>query len=168
MTADPGWEIIHQTYRSRVSEVGSPAGKIAAADGFRYLAEDDTLDFDPSPAPRYFGSFTSSGAYWCGSTEYGVRPGTKNWSNRPVTAGNDPPGRGKNLALSYRHGVRGGISGTAQDNRGTVNALFFDGSVRRLTDRASRTPNLWYPKGAKVYKYQQGMIDDLRNNDLVP
>ena len=44
------------------------------------------------------------------------------------------------------------MSGDAHDNKGKINALFFDGSVRRLADVDSRKSVYWYPKGAKVTK----------------
>jgi prepilin-type N-terminal cleavage/methylation domain-containing protein/prepilin-type processing-associated H-X9-DG protein len=168
---DRSWEAQHETYKSVLTQVGSPAQKIAAADGTRYL-DNDLLDFDPFPVPRWYGSFTCSGAWWCGSTAWGVKPGTRNWSGRSVSAGSDPPGMGKNLALSYRHGPKrgAGLSGAAQDNRGQMNALFFDGSVRRLNDRQSRNPAYWYPKGTVVNPSAAGevMIDDLCPGDVVP
>jgi prepilin-type processing-associated H-X9-DG protein len=44
------------------------------------------------------------------------------------------------------------MSGDAHDNKGRINALFFDGSVRRLSDQDSRKSVYWYPRGAKVNK----------------
>lgn len=162
------WSVTMKSYKPKVTMVGDAARKIACADGTRYLAE-DMLDFDPSPAPTYFGSFTSAGAWWCGSTAYGVKSGSKNWSGRAVSAGGDPPGQGRNLALSYRHGNLSGGE-TADTNSGKMNALFFDGSVRTLNDKQSRNPILWYPKGSRVNgnAWREGMIDDLGSNDLIP
>ena len=90
-----------------------------------------------------------------------------NWSGRKVSTGVNSPGNGRQLELSYRHGAsRGGV--TAQTNKASINALFFDGSVRRLNDRASRNPVFWYPKGAPVEDASQGMIDLLQNGDKIP
>jgi prepilin-type N-terminal cleavage/methylation domain-containing protein/prepilin-type processing-associated H-X9-DG protein len=168
-THPTGWEAAHEDYRSRLSEVGTPANKITASDGTRYLDETQVLDFDPSPVPTYFGSFTSSGAWWSGSTAYGVAPGSRNWNNRPISRGS--AGDGRNLSLSYRHGAGGGEAGSARDNRGTINALFFDGSVRRLSDRESRNPVYWYPRGSKVSNdasRTEMMLEDLEPGDLIP
>ena len=169
-TASTSWEAYHTTYKPVLSQVGNPSQKIAAADGTRYLDETGIVDFDPNPTPGYFGSFTSSGAWWCGSTEYGVKGGSRNWNNRPVNASGDPPAQGKNLELSYRHGsTRGaGLSGACTDNRGQINALLFDGSVQRYGDKRSRNPVFWYPKGTIIKLPAEGMIDDFKANDLVP
>jgi prepilin-type processing-associated H-X9-DG protein len=169
-TAPDSWEALHETYKPLITRVGTPADKVAIADGTRYLTDTDTLDFDPSPDPGLFGSFTSAGAWWCGSTEYGVKSGTKNWNGRSVSGGQYPLAQGRNMELSYRHGpTRGaGLSGSARDNKGQINALFFDGSVRRLNDRQSRDPRPWYPKGTRITKAAEGMTDDLTNGSRVP
>lgn len=167
-TMRTGWEAYHDTYKSNLNQIGNASTKIACADGTRYLAE-DLLDFDPNPVPGDFGSFTSSGAWWGGSTAYGVKNGTFNWSGRRVNTGGYSPGQGRQLELSYRHGLtRGTASGSALDNRGTINAAFFDGSVRRLNDKQSRNPVFWYPKGTKVHRLQGIMINDLQTGDLIP
>lgn len=161
------WEVTNTTYRSLLTQVGTPGRKVAAADGTRYLDGDGLLDFDPSPVPRIYGSFTSSGAWWSGSTAYGVKARSRNWNNRAAAKGN--PSDGKSLELSYRHGAQKGTpGGSCQDNRGKINALMFDGSVQRFGDRESRNPVYWYPKGSVVKAPTEGMIDDLRRNDLVP
>ncbi len=167
-TTPSNWEATHPTFKSRLQLVGNPAQKIMAADGTRYLA-DALLDFDPSPLGGTFGSFTSSGAWWCDSTEYGVRAGTANWNGRPI-GGSGSPGRGANLQLSYRHGAQrgAGLSGACRDNRGSIDAMFFDGSVRRLNDRQSRNPVFWYPKGTVVNLPAEGMTDELPQGSLVP
>jgi prepilin-type N-terminal cleavage/methylation domain-containing protein/prepilin-type processing-associated H-X9-DG protein len=167
--AAASWEAVHDTYKPTLTQVGNAGQKIAAADGTRYLAA-DLLDFDVAPDPGWYGSFTCSGAWWCGSTAYGVKSNTRNWNGRSVSAGADPAGQGRNLALSYRHGVQrgAGLSGTAPDNKGRINALFFDGSVRRLSDYESRNPIYWYPKGTRVNDPSQVMRDELVAGDLVP
>ncbi len=174
MTADDDWEVVNQSYRSNLTQVGTPSQKIAAAEGTRYVTSDGTVDFDPSPDPTLygsgvFGSFTSSGAWWSGSTAYGVRAGTQNWSGTSIGVGSDS--QGKNLELSYRHGTtRGpGPSGAARDNRAAINAMFFDGSVRRLNDQESRNPVYWYPRGSEVQgSANELMVNDLGVGDLIP
>ncbi|MBK9120598.1 MAG: type II secretion system protein [Phycisphaerales bacterium] len=166
LTAPPNsWEVQHETYKSQLNRIGNPARKIAAADGHRYLDAGGLNDFDPSPEPYFFGAFGSSGAWWFGDTSYGVRAGTRTYDGRTVTRAS--PSNGANLPLSYRHGgARVSTSGAGPDNRGTINAMFFDGSVLRLTDRASRNPQFWYPKGARV-RTAEGMNSDVRPNDLI-
>ncbi len=164
------WEVTYKTYQSQLRQVGTPSDKIAAADGTRYVTDFDQSDFDYTVDPINFGSFASAGAWWAGSAEYGVRASSQNWNNRSVTASPPNPSNGANLTYTYRHGTsRGaGMSGTAQANAGMINALFFDASVRRLDDKRSRSPRLWYPKGAVITKAQEGMLDDLQNGAVVP
>jgi len=143
-------------YRSRISMVGPPSRKVAVADGTRYF-DGEQVDFDPSPDPTFFGAFTSNGAWWSGGTAYGVKAGTTNWTGQTVGAGS--PANGENLILSYRHGCVAGQAPTnVHDNKGSINALFFDGHVARLTDRQSRDPELWYPTGAT---FTNGLSDGL-------
>ncbi|HRX84779.1 MAG TPA: prepilin-type N-terminal cleavage/methylation domain-containing protein [Phycisphaerae bacterium] len=129
-TPSPTWEVTMDRYRSRINKVGTPAEKIAAADGTRYLDERNELDFDHAPNPSYFGAFTSSGGWWRGSVAYGVYPYNKS--------------RGKNIPLSYRH-------------QGGIESLFFDGHVAFLTEHASRKIDYWYPRGAVVAKAEEGI-----------
>jgi prepilin-type N-terminal cleavage/methylation domain-containing protein/prepilin-type processing-associated H-X9-DG protein len=171
ITSPPGsrWEADHRRYKSQLQQVGNPAQKIAAADATRYV-DLDLIDFDPTPNPSFFGSFTSAGGWWGGGTEYGVKGGTKNYNGGTISRGS--PGEGRNLELSYRHGpARGTTSGSALINRGQINALFFDGSVRRLGDRASRNPVPWYPRGSIVNDASNVMLEDLttrEGDNLVP
>ena len=169
LMVDPDWEACHPTFRSMLAQVGSPSQKIAAADGTRFVTESGLIDFDPDPKPDFFGAFTTSGAWWASSREYGVPTNTRNWNDRSVTT-DTPNQNGANLDASYRHGTsRGaGLGGNARKNRGMINALFFDGSVRRLDDRQSRDPVLWYPKGAVVNHAEEGMLDVLLNGDKIP
>lgn len=169
-TASTSWEAYHMTYKPIFSQVGNPSQKIAAADGTRYLDSTGILDFDPNPEATLFGSFTSSGAWWCGSSEYGVKGGSKNWSGRAVNASGDPPAQGRNMELSYRHGAQrgAGMGGSCTANRGQINALLFDGSVQRMGDKRSREAVYWYPKGTTVKVPAEGMIDDFKAGDLIP
>ncbi|MEP0845837.1 MAG: prepilin-type N-terminal cleavage/methylation domain-containing protein, partial [Phycisphaerae bacterium] len=66
-------------YRSRLDQIGPPAKRIAAADGMRYLDADGGVDYDPYPNPEHFGAFGTSGAWWAGSTEYGIKNPARNW-----------------------------------------------------------------------------------------
>lgn len=149
MVLPTNFSMIHWgSYTSRKDKVGLPADKVMAADGTRYLDASGVLDFDYLPSPPWFGSFASNGAWWAGSQAYGVRPNTLNWDDTSVSHGS--AAEGKNMLLSYRHGCSGAntIDGV-RDNKGAINAMFFDGHVARLEDRASRNPNIWYPKGSK-------------------
>jgi prepilin-type processing-associated H-X9-DG protein len=153
-----GWEVSYDRYVSLISRVGNPSEKVFVADGTRYLAASGLLDHDISPIPTYFGSFTSSGGWWSGSTAYGVRAASPNWDG--IQVGTGSPANGKNLGLSYRHRVARGAVGTdCRGNSGAINASFFDGHVQTLSDRASRNIRLWYPKGAKVEYNTAGMTN---------
>lgn len=154
--APDNWEVRVDSYVSRVNRIGPPERKIAVADGTRYLTAEGILDHDVSPWPTNFGSFTSSGAWWAGSTAYGVKSGSRNWDGDTVSRGS--PSDGQNLALSYRHrGRKVRLDGTVQGNNGAINAMFFDGHVDRLTDRPSRRIEYWYPTGAVVQNPQEGL-----------
>ncbi len=162
MSADDQWEYINDDYLPALGQIGQPSQKVFVADGTRYFSEDpgaeSDLDFDARATVTLFGSFTSQGPWWCGSTEYGVEPGTVNWDGETVSADEDPPGRGRNMALSYRHGSQvGAITTSAQSNPGMINTLMFDGHVERMNDRRSREIALWYPAGTVVQKPSEGM-----------
>jgi prepilin-type N-terminal cleavage/methylation domain-containing protein/prepilin-type processing-associated H-X9-DG protein len=162
------FEYINYDYLPRIDRVGRPARKVFAADGTRYLECDggtEGLDFDvypyfdsAYPSRGLFGSFTDPAPWWCGSTAYGVEQGSLNWDNMPVDAGVYPRGRGRNLALSYRHGADpSSTTSSAQRNPGRVNAVLFDGHVERLDDRRSREIELWYPTGTRIQSPEEGM-----------
>lgn len=170
------WNAVHWgNYRSRLDEVGPPARKVMAADGLRFLTDAGVIDVDPDPAPRFFGAFTSNGAWWAGSEAYGPRQGSLNWNGSVVDAGPDnPDGKGQALGWSYRHGVPSeSLPRTAQENKGSINALFFDGHVARLNDRESREIELWYPSGTLVESQEAVMLElgadeDINGKFLVP
>lgn len=150
------WEVLVDSYESKMRNVGTPARKVFAADGTRYLAASLVLDHDVSPFPSQFGSFTDSGGWWSGSTAYGVKAQSMNWDKQ--TVGRGSPSEGKNLALTYRHeNAARSTDGTAKKNKGTINVLHFDGHVENLNDRDSRQIDLWYPRGAKVQTVSEGM-----------
>ncbi len=150
-------------YLPRLDRVGPPARKVFVADGMRYctlIGDRQLLDFDTYPHQDhhrfFFGSFSSAGAWWTGSTAYGVSGASLTWDGDIVDRGSK--GQGLNLSLSYRHGARGPTrSGAAQDNAGMINAVFFDGHVERMGDRRSRDITLWYPTGTVVDELPQGM-----------
>lgn len=164
--ANPAWEVVVPDFEPMLNRVGPPANKVFVADGTRYLDDSLLLDHDVSVLPSVFGSFSCAGAWWSGGRSYGVRSGSRNWDNQPVSVGSGP--KGQNLAVSYRHGrQRGSLSGTAQDNKGEINAVFFDGHVERLGDRPSREAHLWYPTRAVVKKPMEGMTS-LPMNFVIP
>lgn len=120
-------------YKSRVNQVGTPSEKVAVADGTRYLPGSKILDFDHHEDPErgthlqelgWYGSFTSSGAWWQGSTAYGTKQGVS-------------PSRGANIKYTYRH-------------RDAIQALFFDGHVESMLQEKSRKIGYWYPRGARI------------------
>ncbi len=159
-TADSGWSAITSNYKSNITKIGDRADrKIAAADGTRYMTPNLVVDFDCAPAPRYFGSFSSAGAWRAGSQAYGVKSGSSTWDGRRASSHSDSDGY--NLELSYRHGCgRGaGMSGSVQANVGMINAVFFDGHVESLEDRPSRDIELWYPSGTWVQNPNDGLVD---------
>lgn len=147
------------SYVSKLNRIGAPAGKVFIADGTRYLTDTGLLDHDVSQFPTQFGAFTDSGAWWAGSTAYGVEDGSKNWDGTVVSPAPYPDAQGKNLFLSYRHRVHRSGDGTAQDNKGLINMLFFDGHVELLNDQDSRRIDYWYPRGSVVKSFKNGMTD---------
>ena len=165
--ADERWEVVTDDFIPRVDRVGLTARKIMFADGTRYLTAARLLDHDVDPFARVFGSFTTSGAWWSGSTAYGVANRSANWNGNSVSRGSVSDGA--NLVLSYRHGQRGSsaFSGTAESNTGRINAMFWDGHVARMDDQQSRRIEYWYPKGAKVRTPSEGMTN-APSGSLVP
>ncbi len=176
-TVRSNWDLYHPgQYRSRVELVGPPSRKIAVCDATRFLDSSRDLDFNPAPDPRPggtgtdpFGAFCCNSAWWAGSQAFGVRPGSENWNGRPVS-GPGPAAEGEGMRLSYRHGcnVKNTLPQTVRDNKGSINALFFDGHVARLDDKASRNPELWYPSGAKVFSTSNGLIDLFAPGERLP
>jgi prepilin-type N-terminal cleavage/methylation domain-containing protein len=167
--APNNWEALSSDYEPRLDRVGQPSRKVFVADGTRYLAEDtELLDFDPNPDADIFGSFASSGAWWGGDRAYGVLAGSQNWDGNSVSVGYY---NGRAIPLSYRHGATdtlGGIfSGRVQDNKGRMEAVFFDGHAEPLSDRRSRDIHLWYPTGTVVKKPTEGLTT-VPNEFVIP
>jgi prepilin-type processing-associated H-X9-DG protein len=166
LQAPQGWEVRVNDFLPLLSRLSSPARKIFAADGTRYVADSTLIDIDVSPVPDWYGCFATAGGWWRGGQAYGVKSGTPNWDGMTSSVGSES--FGQNLTVTYRHGMqRGVLSGNAHDNAGTINAVFFDGHVERLTDRRSREPHLWYPSGAVVQKRDEGMTS-LPNEFVIP
>lgn len=120
-------------YLPRLENVGRQhSTKIFMADGTRYLTAGGVLDFDVSPNPEYYGSFTSSTPIYVGSTAYGAGP---------QDTGFDIGGYGhavhaERRRLSYRHG-------------GAINVMYFDGHYAPMTEDESKTNAApWYPSGS--------------------
>lgn len=147
-------------YRGSLAEIGNASRKVFVADGTRYLPNEGTLDFDHSLAPGSFGAFSSTGAWWGGSTAYGVKPGTDTYDNGTMSdqGGSGRNKDGLNLPLSYRHGCQRPADGSGPGNKGSINVLAFDGHVEKLSDRESREIHWWYPSGAIVENPSSGMV----------
>jgi prepilin-type N-terminal cleavage/methylation domain-containing protein/prepilin-type processing-associated H-X9-DG protein len=112
---------VRDTYAPRMDLVGtSPSNKVLVADGTRYL-DGNTLDFDISPSPSIYGSFTDSGPIFVRSTAYGPQA----------------PGSPDNLKLTFRH------------RNESINVGYFDGHVASMTKiRAWTDAAPWYPGGS--------------------
>ncbi len=134
-------------YTPRASRIGSPALKIWVADGTRYVASPDVLDFDVNPRPFFFGSFTSSGPIYVGSTEYGQDPSQVEFpggqtAERVLPRSVYP----HNARLSFRHS-------------GKIHAAYFDGHIGSMDEVQARTDATpWYPKGS-IYTGIRGTAD---------
>jgi len=118
-------------YLPKLDRMGPPSGKVAVADGTRYVVVQQgsqtrvTVDFDVNPVATYFGSFTSSNPIYHNSVEYG--------RDAPTA----PGGSDYHLRLSMRHGDR------------RMNAAFWDGHVETLgSARVWSEPSLWFPSGS--------------------
>jgi prepilin-type N-terminal cleavage/methylation domain-containing protein/prepilin-type processing-associated H-X9-DG protein len=108
-------------YLPRLDKVGTqPSNKIFAADGTRYF-DPPRLDFDVSPNPSIYGSFTDSGPIFQQSTAYG----------------RGHPGNPINIKLSFRHPNQ------------RINAVYFDGHAGDLSaQQAWKDATPWYPGGS--------------------
>ncbi len=132
-----GWSgpaIPPQSYLPRLDRVGTQlSGKIFIADGTRYLTKGGILDFDISPSPKYYGSFTSSSPIYSGSTAYGREPHHPQFNSERHESRSTYP---YNKNLSYRHG-------------GGINVTFLDGHVDGLSEAESKSDaTRWYPRGS--------------------
>ncbi|MEL6330829.1 MAG: prepilin-type N-terminal cleavage/methylation domain-containing protein [Planctomycetota bacterium] len=127
------------TYNGKITQVGlQPSEKVYVADGTRYFTTRDNLTLFISPIANLYGAFTSNGGPNCdGSTSYGSNPFSGN------------PNEIFNRDNSMRHS-------------GSINALFFDGSVRYLQrDDALGNVDYYFPTGTTMSQRQLGQ-DGLR------
>lgn len=117
---------IPESFIPRAERVGTQvSNKVMIADGTRYYANERFLDFDVSPAPSFYGSFTDPG------------PISHTESRAYGRATRGLNGDQSNVLLSMRH------PGLA------MNAAYFDGSVRGLkSTQAYSDASLWYPTGS--------------------
>jgi prepilin-type N-terminal cleavage/methylation domain-containing protein len=171
-TIPEDWEVRNPDYTSRLDAVGPPNRKIFVADGTRYLTGDGTQYLDLRLFATRFGAFATSGAWWSGSTAFGVRQDSPNWDNDLTAYGS--PSDGLNLSYTYRHScgpgvgvdqpgpehLGSGLTGSGWDNPGCINTVFYDGHVETLNDRDSRSIEMWYPSGAVVNEPSMGMTTE--------
>ncbi len=110
------------SYRPRLDLVGTqPSNKVIVSDGTRYL--DTFLDFDITPKPSIYGSFTDAGPIFNGSAAFG----------------RDRPDSPKNWQLSFRHPGN------------SINVAYYDGHVGSMKNtQAWKDATPWYP-GGSVY-----------------
>lgn len=164
-TVSAYFPVTNWDFRSRFDQLGPPDCKVFVTDGTRYVSQNALLYFEIGIAPTWLGAFSSWGGWDPVSNAYGVAQGTYNWDGDVVYDGN--VSGGLNLPLTYRHGWGSGETPGvtrdpdsrlgAQDNKGTLNALFFDGHVTQLDDRVSRNIDQWYPTGSVVQGNPVGM-----------
>lgn len=121
-------------YKPKTYKIGARASdKVFLADGSRYLAAPNLLDFDAHPNPRYYGSFTASTPIYNASREYGAAHNAPEFVDENHSSGNVYP---HNAKLSYRH-------------RSRIMAVYFDGHAAPLTEAESRTDaSRWFPGGS--------------------
>lgn len=162
------------TYLPKLSNVGTAADKVFVADGTRYVSlggpnGSPIIDHDINPFTSFFGAFTSAGAWSSLSTAYGVAPGSQTCDGGTVANGSASDGA--NLGYTYRHAGAAALSpepvNSAATNPGTINAVFFDGSVRNFSDCDSRNLTYWYPSGTTITNASQGMTAAV-NGEIVP
>jgi type II secretory pathway pseudopilin PulG len=118
------------SYRPRLDLLARPDAKALVADGTRYVTEQlgpkgsgFTLDFDVSPEPTIYGSFTSSGPIFHSSRAYG----------RAYLSGGDV-----NVSLSMRYYGH------------EMHVGYFDTHAERLgAGRVWSDPTAWYPRGSR-------------------
>lgn len=110
-------------YMPRDDLIGVQASmKVLASDGTRYF-ENGQLDFDASVVPGVFGAFTDASPIFEGSTAYG-----RTFRAAP-----------NNINLSARHSSQ------------SINSVFFDGHVGRMTmTEAWTNAEHWLPGGSRL------------------
>ncbi len=117
-------------FMPRIDSVAiQPSSKVIVSCATRYYAAElGLLDFDPSPIPGIYGSFTSSSPAYHESTAFG-----RDFAER---RGGDE-GDDTNLRLTFRH------------PGSSVNVAHFDGSTGVIRDfEAWSDPAPWWPSGS--------------------
>ncbi len=119
-----------KNYRPRLDLLKNPSGKVAVADGTRYVDYQGgrtpkvIFDFDVDPIPGVYGSFLASGPIFHQSVEYG--------RSHPRAGGNT-----HHIDLSMRY----------FDNE--MHISFWDGHATRISHKEAWTdPVPWYPRGS--------------------
>jgi hypothetical protein len=112
---------VRSGYTPRFDLVGFQLDKkVMVADGTRYL-DGGELDFDPSPNPGIYGSFTDSTPIFHRSTAFGRQS----------------PGNGLNIPLTFRHPGE------------KIDVVYFDGHAGQLSKTEAWTDaSRWYPSGS--------------------
>ncbi len=75
-------EVPPQNFVPKITKIGPPAKKIFLADGARYVNEASPLTYDIGYFRYGAGSYSSSGAWWVGSREYGDNSSAAEYSYR--------------------------------------------------------------------------------------
>lgn len=123
---------VRSGYRPRLDQVGTQASnKVVLADGTRYL-DNGVLDFDITPKPSFYGSFTDGGPIFRSSTAYGA--------SRPEAP--------QSWQLSFRH--PGNV----------MNVAYFDGHVGSMNNKKAWTDATpWYPGGSTFNSGGQATVE---------
>lgn len=156
-----GWQgpaVPPRDYLPRLDRVGPPSMKVFVADGCRYLAAPNRLDFDMNPNPQYFSSFLTGSPIYVASREYGGAAQNAQFPGEHQSvqsAGSIYP---HNARLSYRH-------------KGGMVAVCFDGSAGKMSEadsKADATP--WYPADSEFtgVRATPGALSRHRAGDILP
>lgn len=115
---------VSSTYVPRFDKVGTQlSNKVLLADGTRYLTAQQVLDFDITPNPVWYSSFTDPGPIFNGSQAYG-------------RGGEGSP---NNYKLSFRHPSE------------KMNVVYYDGHAGDMgVTQARKDAVPWYP-GNSIY-----------------
>lgn len=134
-------------YFPTLDRLGSHAAKVFLSDATRYLASRSRLDFDISPAPKYFGSFLSSSPIYRASREFGSAANLPEFPDENYL-GQGPSVYPHNRNLSYRHASR-------------LVVVWFDGHVTTMSESASKTDaSHWFPTGSIFNAQPSGNATD--------
>ncbi len=134
-------------YFPRLDRIGPPASKVFLSDATRYLASRSRLDFDISPAPKYFGSFLSSSPIYRASREFGSAANLPEFPDENYL-GQGPSVYPHNRDLTYRHKAR-------------LVVTWFDGHVTTMNENESKTDaSHWFPTGSVFNAQPSGNATD--------